>query len=439
MKMLNPLHARPFAVLVLTALVLFQTTILNAQKQDQSRRISLPPSSQVKELPSKNKRFALIIGVDKYADTQISTLGGATNDAKSLADALTELAGFPSDQVMLLASGGPEERAPTRGNILRRLSNIASVIPPDGLFVFAFAGHGLERGGQAFLLPTDAQVSDDVDLLEQTAVNVMTVKDRIRKAGVRQVLMILDACRNDPAGRANADNPLTQAYTKAFNFDVSNREVTAFATLYATQVGHRAYEYKEKHQGYFTWALVEGLKGAAANEKGEVTLSSLVNYLQQRVPKKVLIDLGSGKEQKPFAVVEGYRADELVIAVPGKAGAARAADPAKGTAVGDSRSVSSSGSRMYESGGTLEGTTWVGESPESGQFTVGFLPEGKLRYTISTGSVSGTWRQAGTAVHISIRGGYSVWDGSLDGMVMRGKGRNIEGTEFEFTLMPKTN
>ncbi|HUE81786.1 MAG TPA: hypothetical protein VMM84_06680 [Pyrinomonadaceae bacterium] len=35
-----------------------------------------------------------------------------------------------------------------------------------------------------FLLPSDAQVSNDVDLLEQTAVNVAQMKERIRKTGV---------------------------------------------------------------------------------------------------------------------------------------------------------------------------------------------------------------------------------------------------------------
>jgi hypothetical protein len=42
----------------------------------------------------------------------------------------------------------------------------------------------MERSGQAFLLPADAQVSNDVDLLEQTAINVAQVKERIRKSGV---------------------------------------------------------------------------------------------------------------------------------------------------------------------------------------------------------------------------------------------------------------
>src|SRR5438552_6613354 len=295
--------------LILIALV---ATSARAQPRDRGLGIS---DKQVKALPAIAKRYAVVIGVDQYADTQITTLGGASNDAKTLANALIQYAGFPSEQVTLLASDQPAERQPTRGNILRRLSNLAAVIPADGLLLLSFAGHGIERGGQAFLLPSDSQVSNDVELLEQTAINVTQIKDRIGKIGVKQVLMILDACRNDPVGRANADNPLTAAYTRGFNFDLRNREVQAFATLYATEVGHRAYEYKEKKQGYFTWILVEGLRGGAANAKGEVTLANLVKYLQERVPKRVLQDLGPGKDQKPFAVIEGYRADELVISV----------------------------------------------------------------------------------------------------------------------------
>ena len=94
-----------------------------------------------------------------------------------------------------------------------------------------------------------------------------------------------------------------------------NSEVIAFATLYATDVGQVAYEYKEKKQGYFTWAIVQGLKGEAANDTGEVTLAGLVKYLQEVVPKRVQLDLGGGKKQKPFAIIEGYKADDLVLSV----------------------------------------------------------------------------------------------------------------------------
>ncbi len=407
--------------------------------------------SNIKSLPTNAKRYALIIGVDQYADTQITTLGGASNDARSLANTLIQSAGFPSEQVTLLASDQPAERQPTRGNILRRLSNLAAVIPPDGLLLLSFAGHGIERSGQAFLLPSDSQVSNDVDLLEQTAINVAQVKDRIRKIGVKQVLMIIDACRNDPVGRANADNPLTAAYTKGFNFDLRNREVEAFATLYATQVGHRAYEFKEKKQGYFTWILVEALRGGAANDKGEVTLAGLVSYLQERVPKRVLQDLGPGKDQKPFAVIEGYRADELVLSV--RDPKAAAVGQSNQTSISTPESTQTAGSRdagiiLNNNSATppsLTNTTWTGVSPEAGEYTMKFLEAGKLEYVInvmqngqtSPRTVKGTWQQSNNNVRIVIGNAFSVLQGTLDGSLMKGDGTNQEGTSWKWTLMKK--
>lgn len=285
-----------------------------AQAPKDGRGMRVRPSNVV-SLPNSSKRFGLVIGVDEYQDAQINRLGGATNDAKAIVEALIQYAGFPRDQVVLLTGDQPVERRPTRGNILRRLSNLRTAAPKDGLLLVAFAGHGIEREGKAYLLPSDAQVSGDVTLLEDTAINVDEMRNRIVQTGVTQVVMILDACRNDPsAGRGDADNPLTKRYTQAFNFEERNVEIQAFATLYATEVGHRAYEYTEKKEGYFTWALVEGLKGAAANPNGEVTLSGLVSFLQDTVPKRIQLDLGSGKTQRPFAVIQGYKASDLVLA-----------------------------------------------------------------------------------------------------------------------------
>lgn len=421
-----------FRSLLFAATTLLLLSFLGSNVSAQNDRgIGIKPAETVRQLPNKSKRYAIVIGVDQYADTQITTLGGAVNDAKTLANALVQYAGFPADQVTLLASDQPVERQPTRGNILRRLSNLAAVLPKDGLLLISFAGHGIERGGQAFLLPSDAQVSNDVDLLEQTAINVKQIKEKIQKTGVGQVLMILDACRNDPVGRANADNPLTAAYTRGFNFDVRNREVTAFATLYATAVGARAYEYKERKQGYFTWELVEALKGKAANERGEVTLAGLVKYLQDNVPKRVLLDLGAGKDQRPFAVVEGYKADELVLAVanPNSRGIESQPEP---IAIGNGASADPT-----PASNSLLGTTWI-QTKAEGDYTIEFLKDGKIRYKLPTGrETGGTWKQTGTLVIVTING-YSTLEGNIEGDVMKGEGTNMEGEKWKWTWTRKT-
>ena len=304
------------------------TVIGGAQTQNDGRGLRIQPNA-VGSLPAGSKRFAVVIGVDEYEDSQINKLDGAGNDAKAIVEALVQYAGFPRDQVKLLTSDQPVERRPTRNKILRWLSNLRGAVPKDGLLLIAFAGHGIERGNQAYLLPSDAELSNDVTLLEQSSINVDELRKRILDSGVGQVVMILDACRNDPsAGRGDADNRLTTRFTRAFNFEERNSEVRAFATLYATAVGNRAYEYKEKKQGYFTWALVEGLKGAAANEKGEVTLSGLLSYLQDQVPKRISLDLGPGKVQKPYADIQGYKASDLVLAKVAVAENVSIVDPA---------------------------------------------------------------------------------------------------------------
>jgi formylglycine-generating enzyme required for sulfatase activity len=270
---------------------------------------------QFRSLPSEDKRWALLIGVDRYEDRQLGGLDGASNDARSLAKLLVERSGFRQDHIVVLASGEAETRRPTRSEILFRLGNILQQVPPDGLLLLSFSGHGMERGGRAFLLPADARLSDAPEILQQVSLDVEVLRQIIARRGIQQVLVLLDACRNDPGGRADSVNPLSESFVKGFDFDIRNREVQAFATLYSTAVGDRAWENKEVKLGYFTWAISEALNGRAANERGEVTLGALVRYVQESVPMRVALDLGAGKRQRPFARIEGYRAEELVLGV----------------------------------------------------------------------------------------------------------------------------
>lgn len=106
--MILTITSRAFLTLVSVAALVALPSYLavEAQRQD-NRELRI---QEVKELPAKAKRYALVIGVDEYQDEQISRLSGATNDAKALADALVRYAGFPSDQVILLASDQPRVR-----------------------------------------------------------------------------------------------------------------------------------------------------------------------------------------------------------------------------------------------------------------------------------------------------------------------------------------
>jgi hypothetical protein len=319
-------HSRTIATVALTLLpmsVFWPHDSVAQNRPADGRDLRL---ASVARLPASPKRYALIIGVDEYDDEGIQPLRGAANDARRLAEALVRYAGFPESQVFLLTTGGRER--PTRGAILRRLSNLRGAIPEDGLLLLAFSGHGIERGGKGYLLASDAQSLNDVALLEDTAISTDRVRQLVKATGVRQVILLVDACRNDPeAGKGGADNVLTESFSRAFNFDVRNREVEAFVTLYAAAVGERAYEDRARSQGYFSEAVVEGLSGLAANHNGEVTLDSLVRYVTATVAKRTTLQFGAAKQQRPFSVVEGYRASDLVISVAGKGGTIASAPP----------------------------------------------------------------------------------------------------------------
>ena len=287
----------------------------------------------IEEWPSPEKRFAVVIGVEEHQDTRISRFNHAASDARALADALAQSGGFPREQVILLTTSEPAEWQPTRSAILRHLASLQGRATPEGLLLVFFAGHAIERSGKAYLLPSDA-LAGDAALLQETAVSAERVKELIRASEAGQVMLLFDAFRQQPvAGSASPDNPLTENFAREVTFDARKREVMAFAALFASSVGQRSYESPAKKQGYFAATLIEAIKGRAANRQREVTLSELVKYLQTAVPQEAQRELGQSAQQRPQAVIEGYQADEVVIALAESGGQANAraikSDPAE--------------------------------------------------------------------------------------------------------------
>jgi uncharacterized caspase-like protein len=315
---LSRTHARVFTFVFLT-LTLTAPLPASARQQMQeptAKSLTQPKDGpKVVDLPDKAKRYAVVIGIDKYtSDTNIPTLHGAANDARAIADALVEHAGFEKDKVILLTSNeASASRQPTRANIGKVLSGLKNLVEEGGMLVVAFSGHGVERMSdhQVFLLPSDAY--SDPDQFDWSAIPVNQVTALIKQTKANQVMLLLDSCRNDPSGgKGSEDNKLTRDSIDAWS--VKNSSVKAFVTLYAASEGQRAWEYQDKSQGYFSWAFVQGLKGEARDRAtGEVTLGKLIEYVQSEVPRRA--KMFSGKEQKPHVVMDGYGSNLVISKV----------------------------------------------------------------------------------------------------------------------------
>jgi len=136
---------------------------------------------------AEQQRYALVIGNAAYPS---APLGNPVNDATDMAAKLKQR-GF---QVTRLLDAGKRQMEEAIYGFTRLLTGTGKV------GVFYYAGHGLEIGGDNYLVPVDAVLRDETDGRYNT-VNAGKLLDRMNQAGNGLNLVILDACRNNPFKR----------------------------------------------------------------------------------------------------------------------------------------------------------------------------------------------------------------------------------------------
>ena len=130
------------------------------------------------------KRVALVIGNSAYQN--VVPLVNPSNDAKAIAATLTK-AGFDSVDERLNLSGIETKRA---------LREFGAKVRDADVAVIYYAGHGIELDGTNYLIPVDAKLEVDTDVMDEAF-----PLDRFIVAAdpAKQLrLVILDACRDNP-------------------------------------------------------------------------------------------------------------------------------------------------------------------------------------------------------------------------------------------------
>jgi uncharacterized caspase-like protein len=146
--------------------------------------------------PPKGERYALLVGVREYDKSELRPLKYTEDDVTALAAVLKE-AGYARVVLMTQAEGANKLRfLPTAENIRVELKGLLEDRRPEDTLVVAFAGHGVQFAGkdEHFFCPADARLSDRNGLISLTEVYKGM---KACKAGAK--LLLVDACRNDPA------------------------------------------------------------------------------------------------------------------------------------------------------------------------------------------------------------------------------------------------
>jgi uncharacterized caspase-like protein len=178
-------------------------------------------------------RVALVIGNTAYEHTRV--LPNARNDAEALA-ALLERIGF---KVTLAKDLGYR---PMR-EAIRAFGRAAAGAEIAAVY---FAGHGLEVGGENWLVPTDAKLVSDADL-DYEAVTLVSLLDALKARG-KLGLVILDACRNNPI----ADRmKLRAGVTRSVNRGLGRPDPAADMLIaYSAKAGTLAQDGTGRHSPY---------------------------------------------------------------------------------------------------------------------------------------------------------------------------------------------
>ncbi|AKG22379.1 SUMF1/EgtB/PvdO family nonheme iron enzyme [Calothrix sp. 336/3] len=214
------------------------------------------------------KNWAIAIGINNYDNLQ--PLKYAQRDAEVMATWFREEARF--DQVFLFTENSPPIPAnppiptqPTAARFRRFLNaqfEKPLLNPEDNLWFF-FAGHGKRYNDQDYLMFPDSDPTDST-----TAISVDFITQRLRRCGADNVVLLLDACR-DEGSRGG--------------LGIGEEKHQGVITFYSCNANQQSWEIDELQHGAFTYSLLEGLR--LQGEGNCATVERLARHLYQRVPQ----------------------------------------------------------------------------------------------------------------------------------------------------------
>ena len=140
-------------------------------------------------MPVQERRVALVMGNNAYQ--HINRLDNAVGDARAMAREFRSL-GF--EVIEKLDVDQRSMKAAVR-EFVQRIAN-------GGVGAFFFAGHGVQEGGNNYLLPVDIGALTDPAALPDEAVELYAdIMARIGQSGAKFSLLVIDACRDNPFPR----------------------------------------------------------------------------------------------------------------------------------------------------------------------------------------------------------------------------------------------
>jgi uncharacterized protein len=223
------------------------------------------------DLASANSRIALVIGSSDYRHA--SPIPHALKDANDIAAAFERL-GFTTIKVL----------NPSFDEFRQGIRNLNDMTRTADIAVVFFSGYGMQFRGENWLLPVDADLRTESDILNE-AISLNILMQSVGRASDLG-MVILDASRNSSSALPSAGNGATRAVTRGLaRVEPAQQNIVV---AYAAKDGTATAEDEGRATSPYTAALLRYLESPSLD----------VNLMFRKIRDDVMAQ--TKRSQQPF-------------------------------------------------------------------------------------------------------------------------------------------
>lgn len=236
----------------------------------------------LKNSQSDAKIWILLVGVNEYQDPNIPGLNYSAIDCQKLGETLKEATQvFPEKEIIIHHDFAPKK--PLLKNVQASLKKIVDCAKATDIILFYFSGHGLldSQSEETALCLADTNKNN----LLETSLTIQKLLTMLNRCAAHHQLIWLDACHcgnmtltgaKGETQEALAENP-TEKLLEAFRQKAAKTK--GFYALLSCDQGQKSWEFPDLGHGLFSYFLMRGLQGEAANKQGLIEADELYRYV----------------------------------------------------------------------------------------------------------------------------------------------------------------
>ncbi|MDA9206945.1 caspase family protein [Crocinitomicaceae bacterium] len=247
---------------------------------------------QIKKKEQKEPQFfAVLVGIGEYANDNIN-LKFPVADANAISKAVSLGAqNLFKDRSHVYTLTSDSDKRPTKENLKAVFDEIAAKAHSEDIILLYLAGHGISTSGDQgdfYFLTADAMSSNqeayrDEQIRKETTISTNEWVEWLKEIPALKQVMILDACGSGKA----VDNLIAMRDIDPSQIKAIDRmkDRTGMYIISGCAADAVSYEASQYGQGLLTYALLQGMKGAALKEDQYVDVSTILNHARESVPQ----------------------------------------------------------------------------------------------------------------------------------------------------------